>query len=87
MKEMLIVMRKMVGIIKDGSSILIALIQFFNGLLDIPEIHNNPELLEQIHKSILETQSFLAVRQVVVDEAQKVINEHSDDVLEIDWRD
>lgn len=75
------------GIIKDGSSILIELIQFFNGLLDIPEIRNNPELLEQIHKSILETQSFLAVRQVVVDEAQKVINEHADDVLEIDWRD
>jgi hypothetical protein len=84
MKETIIVMRKMIGIIKDGSSILIALIQFFNGLLDIPEIHNNPELLEQIHKSILETQSFLAVRQVVVEEAQKVIDEHADDILIIE---
>lgn len=84
MKETIIVMRKMIGIIKDGSSILIALIQFFNGLLDIPEIHNNPELIEQIHKSILETQSFLAVRQVVVDEAQKVIDEYADDILIIE---
>ncbi len=84
MKEIIIVMRKMIGIIKDETPIFMALLEMINGVLAIPEVQNNPEYQEMCHKAILETKQFLAIRQVVLDEAQNVIDEQADDTLIIE---
>lgn len=84
MKEMLIVMRKMVGLLKDETTIFVSLLKMFNDLKDMPEVRNNTELQEQVLQGILDLQQFMAIRQIIIDESNKTIEDHADDVLIIE---